>query len=130
MPAGRPVALSLRSRQAFPIRSVVAALRALADDLADIAAGKSIHLAERVTWVRKSVDNAEAWLYVLHIVCDRAGLTEADLRTLADQYQSVMTTRRQPVRSFTAGRRRTAPALPELPMELRQRPPKREVDGA
>lgn len=130
MTARKPVTLSLRSRQPFPIRAVVAALRALATDLDDIAAGKSIHLGERVTWVRKNVDNAEAWLYLLHVVCDRADVTAEDMRTLADQYQSVMTTRRTPVRSFTAGGRRLSPPLPQLPVELTQRPPQKEVDQA
>lgn len=130
MPARRPIAPLLRSQQPFPIRAVVASLRALADDLTDIRNGRSIHLTERVTWVRKSVENAEAWLYLLHIVCDRAGLTPEDARTLADQYQSVMTTRRTPVRRYTAGGPRIAQTLPALPMELKHKPPGREVDGA
>lgn len=130
MPASKPVALQLRSRRPFPIRDVVAALRALADDLDDIRAGKTIHLTERVNWVRKSVDNAEAWLYLLHVVCDRDGLTGDDMRELANQYQSVMTTRRRPVRRFTASGRRVAPPLPALPLDIVQRPPQREVDGA
>lgn len=125
-----PVALSLRSRQPFPIRAVVAALHALADDMDDIAAGKTVDLSERVKWVRKSVENAEAWLYLLHVVCDRSPLDGADLRTLAQQYQSVMTTRRTPVRRLTAGARRTAPPLPILPVDLTVKPAPREVDGA
>lgn len=125
-----PVALSLRSRQPFPIRAVVAALHALADDLDDIAAGKKIDLSERVKWVRKSVANAEAWLYLLHVVCDRAPLDATDIRALAQSYQSVMTTRRRPVRRFTAGAPRTAPPLPMLPVELKHKPTAKEVDGA
>lgn len=130
MPARIPVALSLRTRRPFPIRVVASALRALADDLADIAAGKSIHLSERVRWVRKNEEQAEAWLYLLHVICDRAGITPADCRTLADQYQSVMPTRRTPVRKFTAGGPRLSPPLPQLPIELQQQPPRREVDQA
>lgn len=130
MPARIPVTLSLRTRRPFPIRFVVSALRSLADDLADIAAGKSIHLSERVKWVRKNQEQAEAWLYLLHVICDRAGITPEDCLALANQYQSVMTTRRQPVRRFTAGGPRLSPALPQLPIELHQRPPMREVDGA
>lgn len=130
MSARIPIALSLRTRRPFPIRVVVSALRSLADDLAEIAAGNSIHLSERVKWVRKTDEQAEAWLYVLHMVCDRAGLTPQDCRDLADQYQSVMVTRRQPVRKLTPGGPRLAPALPMLPIEIKQRPPMREVDGA
>lgn len=130
MPARLPVALSLRTRRPFPIRVVVSALRSLADDLADIAAGRSIHLSERVKWLRKNDEQAEAWLYLLHIVCDKANLTPEDCRKLANQYQSVMRTRRTPVRKFTAGGPRLSPALPMLPVELTQRPPRREVDQA
>jgi len=125
-----PVALSLKSRQPFPIRAVVTALHALADDLADIKAGKKIDLSERVKWVRKSVENAEAWLYLLHVVCDRAALNSVDMHALAEDYQRVMATRRTPVRRFTTGGPRTAPPLPMLPMELRHKATPREVDGA
>jgi hypothetical protein len=125
-----PVALSLRSRQPFPIRAVVAALHALADDLDDIAAGKKVDLSERVKWVRKDVANAEAWLYLLHVVCDRSPLDGTDLRELAVSYQSVMATRRTPVRRLTAGAPRTAPPLPMLPVELKRKPSTKEVDGA
>lgn len=130
MPARKPIALSLRSRQPFPIRAVVAALRALADDIDDIRAGHSIHLTERVVWVRKSVENAEAWLYLLHIVCDRVQLDPDEIRELARQYQSVTTTRRTPVRKLTAGSARKSPPLPMFPVELKHKPAGREVDQA
>lgn len=130
MPARLPVASKLRTRNPFPIRVVVSALRALADDLDDIQAGHSIHLTERVQWVRKSVEQAEAWLFLLHIVCDKASFTPAQARELADQYQSVMTTRRTPIRRFTAGGPRTAPPLPSMPMDTPKARHRKEVDGA
>lgn len=130
MPARLPVASKLRTRNPFPIRVVVSALRALADDLTDIEAGKTIHLTERVQWVRKSVQQAEAWLALLHIVCDRAGFTAQDARELANQYQSVMTTRRTPIRRFTAGGARTSPLLPTMPMDVAKAKHRKEVDGA
>jgi hypothetical protein len=123
-----PVAAHLRTRHPFPIRVVVSALRALADDLDTIDSGGSIHLAERVAWVRKSVENAEAWLYLLHTVCDRAGLSGTQARELAQQYQNVMTTRRTPVRPFTAGGRRTAPPLPPRMVDPARPAARRQVD--
>lgn len=116
----RAIAHYLRSPRRFPIRGVVAALRALADDVDTIASGTPIWAKERVDWLRKSEVNAHEWWLMLHIVLDRTGLSGADLRELADQYASVMATRRTPIRKITASGARIAPLLPPALFHVKQ----------
>lgn len=123
-----PALLRIRSLRPFHTRGVVAVLQALADDLARIRSGGTIRLSERVKEVRKTEQTAETWLWVLHIVLQRSGLSAADLEDLARQYRDLMSTRQQPIKSLTRSGPRPAPRSLMFPMEIKEPPARRPMD--